>query len=97
MTKFSDDDVQKLARLSRLRLTNDEIKQFQGELSAILDYVEKLNDVDVDGLEPTIQVTGLTNVVRGDELIEYGVSQEDLLKNAPQIQAGQFKVKRMVG
>lgn len=97
MTKFSDDDVQKLARLSRLRLTTDEIKQFQGELSAILDYVEQLDDVDVSDLEPTIQVTGLTNMVRADELIDYGVSQKELLKNAPKIEAGQFKVKRMVG
>lgn len=97
MTKFSDDDVQKLARLSRLRLNNDEIKQFQGEMNSILDYVEKLDDVDVAGFEPTIQVTGLTNRVRSDELINYGVSQKELLKNAPKTEAGQFKVKRMVG
>lgn len=97
MTKFSDDDVQKLARLSRLQLSKNEIAQFKDELGAIVGYVEQLQKVDVTGLVPTSQVTGLTDVVRADEVINYGVSQKDLLKNAPKTEANQFKVKRMVG
>jgi len=97
MTKFSAADIRKLAHLSRLRLTDDEVARYQNELSEILGYVEILKDVDVTGLEPTSQVTGLTNVVRTDELIDYGVSTADLLKNAPAIEANQFKVKRMIG
>lgn len=97
MTKFSDDDVQKLARLSRLQLTNEEIAQFKTELSAILGYVEQLQAVDTSGFEPTTQVTGLTDVVRSDEVIDYGVSQKELLKNAPAAQDNQIKVQRMVG
>ena len=97
MTKFSVADIRKLAHLSRLQLTDDEVTRFQSELSAILGYVEQLRDVDVAGLEPTSQVTGLTNVVRADIEVNYGVSQKDLLKNAPAIQDNQFKVKRMIG
>jgi aspartyl-tRNA(Asn)/glutamyl-tRNA(Gln) amidotransferase subunit C len=97
MTKFSDEDVLKLARLSRLQLSKKEVTTFKSELSAIVEYVQQLQKVDVTGLEPTSQVTGLTDVVRSDEVIDYGVSNEDLLKNAPRTEDNQFKVKRMVG
>lgn len=97
MAKLSRDDVLKLARLSRLRLTEEEIDQFQGEISEILGYVEQLSEVDTSGLEPTSQVTGLTNVMRKDEIIDYGTSPKELLKNAPATEKSQFKVKRVLG
>lgn len=97
MAKLSTDDVLKLARLSRLRLTDEEIRLFQAEISEILGYVEQLSTVDTEGLEPTTQVTGLTNVMRKDEAIDYGASQEALLKNAPATVNKQFKVKRVLG
>ncbi len=97
MTKFSDADVQKLAHLSRVELTKTEIATFKVELGSIVGYVQQLQDVDVTGLQPTSQVTGLTDVVRADELVDYGVTNEDLLKNAPALKDNQFKVKRMVG
>lgn len=96
MTKISDDEIRKLARLSRLKLTDKEVAKYQTELSAILSYVEILQKVDTTGLEPTSQVTGLTNVVRPDELMDYGTTTDDLLKNAPAIEAHQFKVKRII-
>lgn len=97
MTKFSAADIRKLARLCRLRLSDNEVEKYQAELSSILDYVEMLKDVDVGGLEPTSQVTGLTNVVRADTEIDYGVTPDQLLKNAPAQQDNLFKVKRMIG
>lgn len=97
MTKFSAADIRKLARLCRLRLTDEEVTKYQDELSAILAYVEQLQDVDVAGLEPTNQVTGLQNVVRIDEEVDYGVTPKELLKNAPAQQDDMFKVKRMIG
>ena len=97
MTKFSDEDVQKLARLSRLQLTKPEIATFKNELSAIVEYVEVLQSADVEGLDPTSQVTGLQDVVRADELVDYGVTPNELLKNAPATEDDQFKVQRMVG
>jgi aspartyl-tRNA(Asn)/glutamyl-tRNA(Gln) amidotransferase subunit C len=96
MTKISAADVKKLAKLSRLKLTDKEVAKYQDELSAILNYVEKLQEVDTKGLEPTSQVTGLKNVVRPDELIDYGTTPDELLKNAPAVEAHQFKVKRIL-
>jgi aspartyl-tRNA(Asn)/glutamyl-tRNA(Gln) amidotransferase subunit C len=96
MSKLTRDDVLKLAKLSRLKLSEQEIEKFQGELSEILEYVEKLNSVDTTNTEPTYQVTGLKNVMRTDEIKDYGVSPEDLLKNAPSSQDHQFKVKRVL-
>ena len=97
MAKLSRDDVLKLARLARLDLSSDEVEEFASELSEILQYVEQLQSVDVDGLKPTNQVTGLTNVTRPDAIKSYGYEPQDLLKNVPQTQDGQIKVKRMIG
>lgn len=96
MTKLSRDDVLKLARLARLDLTEEEIELFRTQIDDILDYVEQLKNVDVAGLSPTTQVTGLKNVMRDDEVVDYGVSPEELLRLAPQSQDGQIKVKRMI-
>jgi aspartyl-tRNA(Asn)/glutamyl-tRNA(Gln) amidotransferase subunit C len=96
MSKLSREDVLKLAALSKLKLSDDEIERLQDELGEILDYVKQLDSVDVSGLEPTYQVSGLKNVYRKDEIKDYGYKIEDLLKNAPAIQDGQFKVKRVL-
>jgi aspartyl-tRNA(Asn)/glutamyl-tRNA(Gln) amidotransferase subunit C len=96
MTKLSAADMRKLARLCKLRLTDEEIKRYQNDLSAILEYVAVLQKVDTGDLEPTSQVTGLTNVVRADVEIDYGVRPDDLLKNAPAIIDHQFKVRRII-
>ena len=97
MAKLSVQDVLKLAKLARLELTEDELQHFTGELSAILEYAEQLGDVDTKDLSPTAQVTGLVNVTRPDELIDYGTTPEQLLSNAPATENNQIKVKRMLG
>lgn len=98
--KLTKEDILKLAKLSRLRLTDQEVEQYQVELSQILDYVKQLDGVNVDGLKPTYQVTGLTsqneNATREDEVKEQ-VSKDELLKNVPATQEGHIKVKRMIG
>ncbi len=96
MTKLTRDDVLRLARLARLELSDDEVARFQNELGSILGYVEQLKDVDVTGLEPTTQVTGLRNVTRPDELIDYTADKQKLLKISPDTLDGHLKVKRMV-
>jgi aspartyl-tRNA(Asn)/glutamyl-tRNA(Gln) amidotransferase subunit C len=96
MSKLSTDDVLKLAALSKLRLSEDEVERLRGELSEILNYVEILDKVDTAGLEPTYQVSGLTNVTRADHEKSYGYETKDLLLNAPATQDGQFKVKRVL-
>lgn len=97
MTKLTRDDVLHLAALARISLSDDEVTEFEGELSEILQYVELLSNVDVAGLKPTNQVTGLTNVMRADEVKDYGYEPSELLKNVPHVQDNQLKVKRMIG
>lgn len=96
MTDLTRDDVLKLAQLARLRLSDEEVEEFRRELAEILGYVAQLDGVDVSGLEPTSQVTGLTNVTRDDVTIDYGYAPEDLLQNVPTTEADQIKVKRMI-
>ncbi len=97
MSKLTREDVLKLARLARLELSDDEIERYRDELSDILQYVEQLQSVDHKGLEPTNQVTGLTNVMRDDEIRDYGYRTADLLKNVPVVKDNQIKVKRTLG
>ncbi len=87
----------KLARLARLDLTDDEIEKYRAELSSILQYVEQLQSVDITDLKPTNQVTGLTNVMRDDEIHDYGYAPDDLFGNVPAMKDRQIKVKRMIG
>ena len=97
MTKITRDDVLKLARLSKLKLSEDEISKFAHELDAIVKYVEQIDSVDSEGLEPTAQVTGLKNVMREDKVINYGETSEELLKNTPSKEKNYIKVKRVLG
>ena len=97
MADLSRDDILKLAALARLDLSEAEVAEYSRELTAILQYVEQLQNVNVDGLVPTNQVTGLTNVSREDEIVEYGYKTEDLLKNVPDVDNDLIKVKRMIG
>lgn len=84
MTTVSLTDVQKLAVLSSLEIGEEEAVSLQKDLTQILGYIDQLEAVNVDGIEPTYQVHPLETVVRVDEVKDYGVSQDDLLKNAPE-------------
>lgn len=97
MADLTRDDILKLARLSRIDLTDEEVDAFAGELTAILGYVEHLDRVDVGDRKPTSQVTGLENVTRKDEVRDYGYEPKQLLENVPETEDDQIKVKRMIG
>ena len=96
MAKLSRDDILKLAHLARLELSESEIDEYASELSEILQYVTMLSSVEVDDLTPTHQVSGLINITRQDETIDYGYDPRDLLENLPAKQDNQIKVKRMI-
>lgn len=96
MTQISRDEVLKLAKLAKLKLNEDELSKFRNEISEILQYVEKLNSIDLGDLAPTSQVTGLETVIRDDTKIEYGTSRDELLKNVPAVEKGYIKVKRVL-
>lgn len=95
-TKISIDDVKKLAQLSALTVTDDEVEALRGQLEEILGFVGQLSEVDTTGVEPTYQVTGLKNVWRKDQVIDYYLDRDALLGNAPDQQAGQIKVRRVL-
>ncbi|HEX5456657.1 MAG TPA: Asp-tRNA(Asn)/Glu-tRNA(Gln) amidotransferase subunit GatC [Candidatus Saccharimonadales bacterium] len=100
MAKITRNDVLKLATLAKLKFQEGELEsfvdRFTEELNAIVKYVEQIDAVDTEGLEPTDQVTGLSNVMRPDEPVDYGASPDELLKNAPAVEKHQIKVKRIL-
>lgn len=84
-------DVEHVAKLARLNLTDEERGMFTDQLNAILQYAEKLNELDTDNVEPTTHVLKLSNVMRDDEVKE-SLSAEKVFLNAPEEEDGQFKV-----
>ena len=96
MANLTQKDVLKLAALAKIQLNEAEAESFTSELDEILKYVEQLSDVDVSSLEPTNQVTGLQNVMREDVVKDYGITQEELLKNFPDRDGNLLKVKRVL-
>ena len=90
-------DIDYIADLARLRLTSAEKKRLAPQLKSLLAYVEKISELDTDGISPTYQTTGLEDVVRKDE-VDRGrsLSQKEALSNAPDKKDGSFKVKRVL-
>lgn len=84
-------EVEHIAALARLDLTDDEKERFREQLSAILDYAGKLQSVDTGTIPPTFSVLPVRSVLRPDRP-HPGLSQADLLRNAPQAEGGQFRV-----
>jgi aspartyl-tRNA(Asn)/glutamyl-tRNA(Gln) amidotransferase subunit C len=96
MSQLTKEEVLKLAKLARLRLSEDEVAKYTEELGEILNYVEQLSEVDTSNLKPTNQVTGLHSVYRKDEVVDYQAKPEELLSAAPESKDGYIKVKRMI-
>lgn len=92
MAKLSQNDVENIAKLAKLELNNAEKEKFANQLSGILEYVELLREVDTEGVEPTAQVTGLTDVIREDKIFIKSVSYEEIRQNAPSFENGEFVV-----
>jgi aspartyl-tRNA(Asn)/glutamyl-tRNA(Gln) amidotransferase subunit C len=85
------DQVLHVAKLARLRLSDDEIDRMPGELSKILEHVETMNELDLDGVEPTSHVVDLTNVLRED-VPRPSLDRETALEQAPDAAEGGFRV-----
>lgn len=85
-------DISHVAKLANLPLTDEEKKKFESQLEEAIQYIEGLNEVNTEGVEPTSQVTGLENVLREDE-VKPSLSQEQALLNARSTHNGFFKVK----
>jgi aspartyl-tRNA(Asn)/glutamyl-tRNA(Gln) amidotransferase subunit C len=87
--------VRRIARLARIAVTDDEVPHLQGELNAILGFVEQLNEVDVAGVEPMTSVTPMTMKKRQD-VVNDGGNAERVLKNAPVREDGYYVVPKVV-
>ncbi|MES0361021.1 MAG: Asp-tRNA(Asn)/Glu-tRNA(Gln) amidotransferase subunit GatC [Anaerolineales bacterium] len=85
------DEVEHIAELARLRLSEDEKARYREQLSEILDYAARLQAVDTSGISPTSSVLPARSVLRKDEP-RPGLSLEEVLRNAPETEKGQFRV-----
>ena len=88
-------DLSRAVKLARIELTPDEEQRLASQLGEVLQYVEKLNELDVSDVEPTAHATPLSNVMREDEPRE-SLSQEEALRNAPKTANGLFVVPKIV-
>ena len=93
--KIDKEQVRKVAKLSRLELTEAEIEEFTGQLSAILGYVEKMNELDTDSVEPLAHCLPVHNVFRRDG-VKSSLGTEKALANAPQRDGEFFKVPKIL-
>lgn len=95
-TKLTIDEVKHVAKLANLPLSDEEIILFIVQLSAILDFVSKLQKIDTKNIKETSQITGLENVFRADEIDTLRLlTQEDALANAKETHNGYFKVPKI--
>ncbi len=93
--KISKDIVRHIALLSRLELNEEEIEVYQQQLSSIIEYVEKLNQIDTKDVEPTSHVLPLNNIFRED-LVKESISREEVLRNAPDPTDKFFRVPKII-
>lgn len=90
--KLSSEEINHIAKLSKLELTSEEIETYSNQLSSILGYVEQLQEVDTSSVQSSANITGLVNVYRKDEVEESGISYQEIELNAPKFKDGFFKV-----
>ncbi len=95
---ISKKDLEHIAWLSRLELSEEDKVKYTPKLNSVLDYFGELDEVDTEGVEPTYHVLPLNNVFRDDEagVPTKSLQQEEALSNAPKKQDGFFKAPRMM-
>jgi len=96
MSTITTNDVQNLAHLSNIQLSNEEAAALTSDIENILAYVDMLGELDKTGVEPTYQVNDLKNVFRDDIVDQGGVSRADLLAIAPESLDNQVKVPKVL-
>lgn len=93
---ISRSDVEHVAKLCNLAFGREELERFRKELGRILEYVEKLKELDTDQIEPTLHGLDGTTPLRGDVCCGASLAKEDILKVAAESERGHFKVPRVV-
>ncbi|MBU1992746.1 MAG: Asp-tRNA(Asn)/Glu-tRNA(Gln) amidotransferase subunit GatC [Patescibacteria group bacterium] len=90
---IDEKDIKHVAALARLKLTGEEVKRFSGQLGSVFEYMKDLNEVDTEGVEPTSQVTGLSNVTEEDTVRNEYDADELLGATELPVERHQIKVK----
>ncbi len=93
--KISQKDVENVARLARLTLESENLQVMTSQMDAILGYVDKLNELDTDGIEPMAHAVPMSNAFRQDE-IQPAIGIERALQNAPAFGDNCFKVPKVI-
>lgn len=96
MSTITNDDVRHLALLSSLQMSDAEAESLRADIEKIINYINQLDELDTDGVEPTYQVTGLQNVWRDDEIIDSSVSRQQLLALAAEQSDNCVKVPKVL-
>lgn len=96
MSTITNDDVRHLAQLSSLQMSDTEVESLRADIEKIINYINQLDELDIDGVEPTYQVTGLQNVWRDDEIIDSSVSRRQLLALAAEQSDNCVKVPKVL-
>jgi len=96
MSKLSQQDVEHVASLARIELSEKKKEQYAKEMSDILSYVEKLNELNTDGVEPIGHITGMINVYRKDSVEKREREQEGIMKNVPETKKRNIVVKKVL-
>ena len=91
------DEILNIATLARIGVGEKEVEKYQHDLSDILDYFKKLDELDVSAVEPIGHITGMQNKFRSDRQTDFGeVAVENIVKNAPEVKDGYIKVKSVL-
>ena len=95
--KLKKEEIKHIVDLARLELTEVELKKYGSQLSDVLSYIDQLKEVDTTDVEPTAQITGLENALREDGKEDWSKTEfEEALRQAPELENGQIKVKRVL-
>jgi aspartyl-tRNA(Asn)/glutamyl-tRNA(Gln) amidotransferase subunit C len=92
---LSEKDVQYVAKLARLEITEAEVEKYTKQLGNILGYIEEMGKLDTANVEPLTHPLDMKNVFREDVLIP-SLTQQEVLSNGPEVQSGHFKVPRIM-
>ncbi len=95
MVEITDELIKQLAHLSRLHIEEAEIAAYKKDFTSMVAFVEKLNEVDTEGIAPLLHITNNVNVLRDDE-VQGSCTQEEALKNAPKTDDTYFLVPKVI-
>lgn len=92
--QISDETMEYVSILAKLSLTPEEREEARHDMEQMLDYIDKLNELDTDGVEPLSHIFQMKNVFREDEIVPFSGGCEEILSNAPEKRNGSFAVPK---